>query len=932
MKHILAMVLLLSVQILPQNVFITGRIKDSQTGKTLVSANVLLYHLPDSTSKGTSTNDEGIFKIGNLKPGKYYLLVKYIGYKKFTMNLILKNKSIDLETISLLPDSIVIDEVTVVDKTPVVVQSGDTTVYNAGAFKVNNDAVAEDLLVKVPGIQMENGKVKAQGEEVKKVYVDGKTFFGDDPNAALKNIPANIIEKVQVFDQQSEQSQFTGFDDGNTNKAVNIITKLNIREGKFGKFLAGYGTDNRYNAGGNFNLFNEEERLSIVGQINNLNEQNFSSLDLLGVMGGDRMEGGGKPGGMGGRSPGEMRGPSGFGGNETGSLIASQGGETNTKSFGINYNNKWNDNLELGSSYFFNNTGNDISSLLNRDYSVSSYNGQRYEENSLSENRNTNHRLNLRLDYSIDSVNQIRFIPGFSFQKNNSKSITNSYTNSAAQQLNYSNSSIINDLKGIDISTLLLYRHRFNLKGRSVSLSLNTSYNKNDGTKKQISENIYYNSIIDSDTLNQSSWILNKGTNISAGLIYTEPINMNNFLMFSFSHSISIEKNDKETYNFSVLDNGYSLLNRSLSNTYQRNYITNGMAVGYHFKKNKLSFHANLNYNLAKLENEQEYPVSFLLNKKFYSLLPSLMFRYNISRDRNLNIIYRAFNNPPSVTQLQNVLDNSNPLQLSIGNPDLKQEYSHFAAVRFSTINFRNMNSLFLMFSGTYKNNYIGNKTIIASKDTLLSNGIFLNSGSQLSIPENVNGYANLQSFLTYGMPADFISSTFNINLSFDFTRSPGIVNSVSNYSNVFKYGTGIVIASNISNSIDFLISGAGYYNLVRNNISKENDEDYYSESTRLRLYLLLFDKLVLQPELNHTYDGGISSGYNPNTFMLNINIGMKLLFNNKGEFRFSVYDLLNQNKNITRQTTDYYTQEYSSNVIGRYFFLSFIYSLRTFN
>ena len=929
LKYLLSAVLLLSFQSFPQNIYLTGKVTDSNTNIALSSANILLYHLPDSSMQGTTTNKEGVFIITNVKAGNYSLIIKYLGYNTHIESFEIGNKAIDFGTIKLLTDSILLDEVDVVENVPVVVQSGDTIVYNADAFKVNKDAVAEDLLNKVPGIQVEDGKVKAHGEEVKKVYVDGKTFFGDDPNAALKNIPADIIERVQIFDQQSDQSEFTGFDDGNTSKAINIVTRLNIRQGTFGKLLAGYGTENKYNVGGNVNMFDEDQRVSIVGQLNNINEQNFQSMDLLGVMGGDGPGGG--DGGMRGPGGGDMSGQ-GFGNGNPGSLIASENGETKSKAFGINYNNTWNDNLELGGSYFFNNTDNDLNSILTRDYITSSYSEQKYIENSLSENKNINHRVNLRLDYDVDSLNQIRFIPSFSLQKNTSQSFVTGYTTSRESRLNYSNNVNTTDLSGINLTSLLMYRHKFNSSGRTISLSLNTSYKKNDGSKKLLSESVYYDSPFSSDTLNQLSDLLNSGSAISADVVYTEPLNKNHFLMLNASHSVSYEKNDKETYNYSAFEDSYSLFDTSLSNTYNKNYITNAVGVGYHFQKDKLFFNANLSYNISTLESEQKFPESFNLNRKFYSILPSAIFRYHISRDKNFNIFYRTFNTAPSVTQLQNVLDNSNPLQLSIGNPNLAQEHSHFAAIRFSTINFRNMHSLFLVFSGTYKNNYIGNKTIIAGQDTMSVNGILLSPGSQLSTPENLDGYISLTTFATYGMPANFISSNFNLNLSASYTRTPGIINDGYNYSNVAKYGFGAVITSNISSDIDFLISSTGYYNKVRNTISKENDDDYFSESTRLRLYWLLFDCLVFQGELNHTYQGWLAETYNPNTYLLNLSLGMKVFSDNKGEIRLSVYDALNKNNNITRQSTDYYTQESSSNVIGRYFLLSFIYTLRTFS
>ena len=312
--------------------------------------------------------------------------------------------------------------------------------------------------------------------------------------------------------------------------------------------------------------------------------------------------------------------------------------------------------------------------------------------------------------------------------------------------------------------------------------------------------------------------------------------------------------------------------------------------------------------------------------------MPSVILGYNISRDKNLNIFYRVSNNAPGVSQLQNILDNSNPLQLSIGNPDLKQEYNHNAIVRFSTINFSNMNTFFMMLSGLYKSNYIGSNTIIAKNDTLLANGILLNAGSQISKPENVEGYVSAQTYLTYGLPAEIISSNINFNLLATYTRTPGIVNNLNNYSNSLNYGLGIVISSNISSDLDFLISSITSYNTLKNSRSMDNNQEYFSQLSRLKLYWLLFDKLVLQGDLTHNYDGGLSDSYDPNTVSLNMSFGVKFFSDNRAELRLSVYNLLSQNSNISRLTTDYYLQEYSTNVIGRYFLLTLMYNLRSFS
>jgi hypothetical protein len=924
MKFHLLFLVILSQAVFSQNIHVLGKVSDSKNHACLASANVILCHLPDSTIIGTTSDSKGAFYFSDVKSGHYSLIVKFVGYQTNTRQVTVLNKSIDVGVIKLNPVQIELDEVLIIDKVPVVVQSGDTTVYNADAFKVNKDAVAQDLLLKIPGVQVQDGKVKAQGEEVKKVYVDGKTFFGDDPNMALKNIPADIIQKVQVFDQQSDQSQFSGFNDGTTTKAINLITRLNISKGAFGKMQAGYGSDKRYNPGGDLNLFNEKQRISLIGQANNTNEQNFSSIDMLGVMG-PQEPGGGIPGSGGVNNPGSPDSPS-------GNLVNSANGSTVVKALGFNYNNSFTGNSEINGNYFYNKTDNNLIGLLNRNYFLSSLNGQNYSESNSSQSGNTNHRVGLRFDYQFDSLNEIRIIPGFSFQKNISNSSVNASTFRSENLVNSTKSLSLSDLNGLNSSSLLMFRHKFYNSGRSLFLSINTSYNRSEGNQKQLSESSYYNSIVRIDSINQLTDINNNSLTVSENIIYTEPLNSFNALMLNAGHSDAYETNDKKTFSLASLQSGYSLLDTSLSNEYDKKYITNSLGLGFRYQRNKISLNANLNYNLASLTSKQVYPENYQLDRKFNSLLPSLIFSYNISRDKNLNFFYRTSNTAPSVTQLQNILDNSNPLQLSIGNPGLKQEYNHFVAMKFSTINFSNMHSFFLMFSGSYKNNYIGSNTTIARKDTTLPDGIVLNAGSQLSIPHNVDGYINAQTFMTYALPADFISSNLNLNLSVNYTRTPGILNNVNNYSNSFSYGLGAVISSNISTDIDFLLSSTTGYNIVTNNKSSVNNEKYLTQLTRVKIYWLLFDVFALQGDLLHKYDGGLSNGYSPVSYLLNLSFGAKFFKDNRAELKLSVCDLLNQNTNISRQSTGNYTQEYSTNVIGRYYLLSFVYNLRLFS
>ncbi len=934
MKQILFLVILCSISLFSQNRFIQGQLVDSDDGHFLSSANVILYQLPDSSMRGITSDYKGIFKFENLRASKYILTISYVGYKTHNQQIELGTNSIDLGRITLKEVSIETEEVKIIGETPPATQSGDTTIYNADAFKTHKDASAEDLVTKIPGVTVQDGKIQTQGEDVKRVLVDGKPFFGDDPNATLRNIPAEIIEKIQVFDQQSDQSQFTGFDDGNTTKAINVITRMKIKEGTFGKFTAGYGNEEKHLTAGNINFFDNDRRISILGQLNNINEQNFSSEDLLGVMSASGNRGGMRsfqgPGG--GQMPqGGIPGVGFPGGSSSDFLVNSLRGLTQTKAFGVNYVDKWWSGFEISGSYFFNRSDNDAESYLNRNYFLSNAAGQSYNESSFSGSDNTNHRFNLRVDYNIDSSNSIRFIPRVSFQQNDLKSSTFGKTTTSLEDLNSINNLYSSDLSAINASSLLLYRHQFKTKGRTIALTVNSSYKKNEGDNKLFSESIYYNSTTPSDTIDQLTDIMRNGYSASTDVTYTEPLSDNSQLIFNAAVLYSQEKSDQEAYAYSLPSNSYSALDTSLSNVYKKIYRTNTFGTGYSYQMNDLSINANLNFSIAKLSNDQVFPLTNSLDKTFYSWLPSVRMRYGKTRDQSYGFFYRTFNTDPSVQQLQNVVDNSNPIQLSTGNPNLKQDYRHFLSMRYSNIFFESMTSLFVMVGGSFTKDYIGNSTTIAARDTVLPNGISLNRGSRLTTYENLDGYYNLRTFLSYGIPVSLIKSNLNLNLNLSYTRTPALINSVKNYSGLARIGFGFVIASNVGSDLDFSISSNSIYNDLKNTSSTSSDENYLSQNSRLKLYWNIYAGIILQGELNHRYDGGVSDEYEPNSYLLNASLGKKLFSDDSGELRFTVYDILNQNTNVTRTTTESYTEDSSTNVIGRYFLVSFIYNISPF-
>ena len=936
--YVLIIVLYSCINLFSQTYSIRGVIADESNKKVLEGANILLTHQLDSKSKGMVTDSRGRFYFDGIKSGKYTLKITYVGYSDYKKDIQIKDNHLDLSTIYLSSQGVRLGVVEVTANPTLIVLKHDTSEYNAGAYKTNRDALAQDLLTKMPGIVVQNGVIQAQGENVTQVLVDGKPFFGD-PNMALQNLPAEVIDKIQIYDQLSDQSQFTGFDDGNTSKTLNIVTKMKDKPNIFGRFLGGYGDDGRYSAGGNINFFNDNQRISIISQINNINIQNFSTADLLGVMSGSgrsfNRPGGGGGSGLGGNSSGNTSNYGGGAGGAAGGtpsisnfLVNQSTGLTTTKAIGLNYSNKWGNKVDLTASYFFNYTSNDAESIDNRNYFFSNADAQSYNATNSALTNNTNNRFNVRLNYQIDSSNSILFTPTYSNQLNDGLSKVYGTSKSGIDTLNTSYNVFNSDLTAVNSSNNLLIRHKFETVGRTLSLLLNGTFTSNSGNNNLNAENVYYSNGETSDTTGQNSNLSEHGYSTSANLVYTEPINSLSLLQLDSKIYYSEDNSNQKTYN--TLDQNNFLLD-SLSNVYKKIYKSQNVGAGYRFREDEVSIALNLNYNIAQLENNQTFPNAGSMERSFYSVLPSFFLRYYVSRNNNLRISYTTTNNDPSITQLQNILNNSNTTQLTIGNPGLSQDYKQSLTLRYIQTNNEHSNAFFVFFNATAIQNYIGNKTIIAEKDTTFDN-VALNPGTKLSIPENLNGYIKYSSYLTYGFPINLIKSNLNLNVNVNYSRIPGIIDNLDNYANSDTYVLGFVLGSNISDRVDFTLSTSNSYNHVTNSSTMGTNSNYYMQNSAFNFYWRFWAGFVFQNELTDQYNGDVSSPIRKNTLIWNMSMGVKFLKNDNGELRFTANDILNQNVSIQHNVTDTYTEDVRTNVLGRYFLLSFIYNVRVFN
>ncbi len=928
---IVCLIILNAIQALGQTFTVKGSVEIANPSNVAKGASAALITTEGKPYKGAFADDNGNFEIPEVEPGSYQLSIGYVGYETYTKDITLIDQSIDVGVIILDERTYNLGEVKIEGHQTPAIQKGDTTEFNADAYKTNPDADAQDLIEKLPGVVLDRGRVQAQGEDVRQVLVDGKPFFGNDPTAALRNLPAEVVQKIEIFDQQSEQSQFTGFNDGNTQKTINIVTRPGMRNGEFGKMYAGYGQDNTYQGGGNINIFNEDQRISIIGQTNNINQQNFSTEDLLGVVGssGSRRGGFGGGGGRGGR-----RGGRGGGGTSVNDfLVGTQNGISETHSLGINYSDNWGKKWEVSGSYFFNYQDNNALEDINQTYFLEGVSDQDYAESNQTDSRNINHRFNSRMEYNINTKSSLIIIPRLTVQENAGTERTEGFTFQGAEQLNSSNSLFSSDLSAVNFSNMILYRQRFEKRGRSFSVRLQTGYNENNGDNDLESDINYFTRPISFDTLRQRSNLVSDQWSLGANISYTEPLSQTMMLQTFYEIEPQWNDSEKETLAFQEITNDYTRLDTGLSSTFSNLYLSQqiGTGIRYFTQNRKLMGMIRVAYQWANLDNEQVFPSDFDISRTFRNVIPMAMMRYRINQQKNFMLFYRPSTQVPSVTQLQDVLDNSNPIRLSIGNSDLEQNIQHRLFMRYSSTKTEKGQIFFLLLSGSYADNYIGNNTIIANRDTTLANGVTLQQGGQLSQPVNIDGYRNLRSVLTFGFPVRFLKSNLNLNLTADYTRSPGLVNNETNFANSGTLGLGVVLSSNFSEKVDFTISSRSNVSQVENSLRTDLNQEYFNQNTSLRLNLIFWDGMVFRSTIAHQLYSGLSDGFNDDFILWNMGLARKFLKDDRGELQVSVFDLLKQNNSISRTISDAYIQDVRTNVLQQYVMLTFTYQLRHF-
>lgn len=926
---------------------IKGKLVDTLYKENLSEATVTVLNPVDSSVISyTISNAKGEFEIKDLDSGNYRLMITYSGYQPYSQRFSISSQlaAINLGNVNMEKRNTMLAEV-VVEAPPIQVKK-DTVEFRADAFKTKPNATAEDLLKRVPGMQVDkDGNVKAQGEDVQKVYVDGKEFFGTDPKLATKNITADMIESIQVFDDMSDQARFTRIDDGSRARTVNIKLKKNMRKGYFGRLVAGYGSDDRYETSIMFNRFNGDRRISIVGGSNNLNKQTFSFNDIVGNMGGFGSRGGGGGGGFqggggnfggGGGNFGGGGGNRGFGGGGFGGVGGGgRTGITKASTVGINYVDKWGGKVDVTSSYFFSNSDQNSEtqslrqSMLTQRFSKLDSTAFQ-DQTSTSFNRNQNHRFNMRMEYYIDSNNSILYTPSLTFQHSESNSFDSVNTHSSIDggtlyQSALGGSLNTNERDGINLNNNLLYRRKFGKLGRTLTVGWQNNINNSDGNGTNFSDIKTYNELgVEADPIYQNlrTSQKTKSQNNQISTSYTEPLSFNKLLEINYAYTNRHSTSDRKAYDYNVVSGKYDDVNESQTNYFENDFIAHRAGANFRMQAKKYNFQLGGAIEFSELINRSVrlFPTSrdTTTSQNFVNFFPTANFQYQFSRTKNLRIFYRGRTNQPSITQLQDVPDFSNPQYVVTGNPNLKQEFNNNVNLNFSSFNV----ATFRFISANLGFNNTMNKIV---------NSVSLDGGRQFIKPVNLNGAFSANSFLTLGLPLRKMKgSTINLSNMLMFNRDLSVLNDNTNKTNTFTITQNAGINLDFKQKLNLSLNASVSMNNVDYQYEEGGAEDmkYYTQTYSADITYTMFKSLVLSTDFDYLLNSGLGEGYNQAIPLWNSSIALQIFKKKNGEIKFSVNDLLNQNQSIRRTVNPQYVEDTRSLVLKRYFLLTFTYNL----
>ena len=971
---------------------VTLRLFDQQTKEPLQGAVVEVSPKGDRHDKSYYTTGQGGYMELSLPTGEYIFTATFIGYadKQILCNANTKEVALGNHYMdqSVTDIGAVVKEVRQFRTT----QNADTLVYNASAFKTTKDAEAEKLLSKMPGIVVESGQVEVQGEQVKRVFVDGDEFFGEDVTMAIKSIPAEVIDKVEVFDKLSDEAEFSGVDDGNSYKALNFVTKKSMRNGQFGKLYGGVGwqpeTESvsfnpKYLVGGNVNSFRNKQKITVLGLFNNINQQNFSFEDLLGVNN------------QGGRGNGNQF------------MVQQQPGVAAVNAVGVNYSDTWGrrKGVKFQGSYFFNNTNTRNLSERTTWHEYPAPYGTQYGLIN-SKKIDNNHRFNARLDWKISRTQQLTSRTTLSYQGHRPTSNTEGYSNNdtdldtlnmesiAFRPLSYSASSSQSIMRGVNANEFLQYRLRLGAPGRTLTVTARAGYRDNRAVRNIMTNNAepvpfdtpLYETLYNEYFGAEGSWydmrenpllfipiyeyrnIPTYTYNIGGGVNYNEPIAQNWTLTLQYNVTYRNQTKEQGAW---YTDSDYAITDQSRKNDAltidsSTNTLSHTVGPGVRYSKNRNTFVFRVLYeNLSRNgEFENGANVSSLVNKRFHNVQYFAMLRYAFNKQNTLRIQFRSSSDMPSVSQLHNIFDVASPQNISVGNRNLTPEYSHSGSIRY-ILSLPDKGQTFMaMIRGEYYQNALSTSRLYNPHGWALPedmDGILIPKDekgkayrpTQITSYENISGMWSVRANISYGLPLPFIKCNLNLAANVGYSVTPSAVydagrtsaqllenvanhNFSVNRANNIGYTLRAALGSNISENIDFTLSWRGTYNQAWNSATESDYgekilNNYFRHTASASVKWIFGAGFTLTANAAYHQYIGFANRYNEQYILCNAYLGKQLFKSRRGEILVGVNDILNQNRAFSRSTGSGYTRNVLNSTVGRYVMVQFVYNLRHF-
>ncbi|MGN0021011.1 MAG: outer membrane beta-barrel protein [Sphingobacterium hotanense] len=881
---------------------ITGTVVDKTNSNPLNDVTLQLLNDKDSVLARTRTNAEGLYILEKVPTGQFRLNTSILGYKVGSRSVKIADKELTINYL-LEPSEIVLEEIAVT-AAPNVAVRGDTLEFNSRNFATREYAEANEMVAQVPGVTIdEEGNVSAHGEQVKRILVDGKEFFSTDPKIALKNLPADIIDKLQIIDERSEQSRFAGFDDGKRNKIINIVTKPDKRKGYFGRANAGKGDSDKFAFSSNVNAFNEDQKIAINLMANNINETNFAEQ--------------------------------GYGGQRRGNNNTDRG-IADTYAGALNYSNTFlADKMDFNADYNFRRSDAYTNSLTALEYLMQERANQFQDSQTESNVGNINHNFSTRVKWKIDSLNQLDFSPNFTYTENNNHNIGNSIRRiGESELLNTSDRNNTNNTSNFTFGGNMTYMRRLKNPGQTISLNVNGNKSTNDGFGQTLAFNEYYRDALLSriDTNNRESITNGYGSGINSRLSYTHRLAQYSRLQANYNFRNTRNYSDRKTMEFLAETGQYDELNERLSNEFQNDFNFHSVGASYAYnKRDTLRIQVGLNYEHGMRVNDRTFPIDLRTTADFASLLPEVTAVYYFTKTKNVEFNYNTNTNTPSINDLQDYVDVSNELNIRNGNPNLNQEYIHTAQLRYRDVNRTNGRSFNSNINFSYTNNKIVRSVLITDTTMVLFDDVILGAGGQYSVPVNVDGVYSIRATNSYGLPIKKLGINLNLNSNLFYNKNFAYLNDKLIPSKGYGFSQHVGIFTNFSKNIIIGMNYNANVNFTNNPTARIQNYTVQTHRVSNTLTLEFLKRMAFSYNLAYLYNSGIGGSEGISTTLLNASLGYKVFKQKNAELSLKAFDLLNNASSIRRTASETAISSVTSNTLNRYFLLSFTYNLRNF-